>query len=216
MLSTHTGLSPTLARLSRRFWFLHVRHWPGPRSLATTSGVSVDVLSSGYLDVSVRRVSIRRLCIQRRTTHNGPGCPIRKSPDQSLLPTPRGLSQSATSFIASWCQGIHQMPYSRLRSSNPCAGTKSRRTNAAQQHTALTSHHGVKRQDVQQEPIPFHLSNSLKAPGRSPCCFPRTCTISAGAIAANGGGERNRTDDLLLAKQALSQLSYTPEDGGPG
>jgi hypothetical protein len=26
-----------------------------------------------------------------------------------------------------------------------------------------------------------------------------------------GGGERNRTDDLLLAKQALSQLSYTPQ-----
>jgi hypothetical protein len=28
--------------------------------------------------------------------------------------------------------------------------------------------------------------------------------------AAYGGGERDRTDDLLLAKQALSQLSYTP------
>ena len=28
----------------------------GPRSLATTSGVSVDFLSSGYLDVSVPRV----------------------------------------------------------------------------------------------------------------------------------------------------------------
>ena len=27
-----------------------------------------------------------------------------------------------------------------------------------------------------------------------------------------GGGERDRTDDLLLARQALSQLSYTPED----
>ena len=26
-----------------------------------------------------------------------------------------------------------------------------------------------------------------------------------------GGGERIRTDDLLRAKQALSQLSYTPE-----
>ena len=26
----------------------------------------------------------------------------------------------------------------------------------------------------------------------------------------NGGGERSRTDDPLLAKQALSQLSYTP------
>ena len=27
----------------------------------------------------------------------------------------------------------------------------------------------------------------------------------------NGGGERDRTDDLLRAKQVLSQLSYTPE-----
>ena len=28
----------------------------------------------------------------------------------------------------------------------------------------------------------------------------------------NGGGERDRTDDLLNANQALSQLSYTPVD----
>jgi hypothetical protein len=27
----------------------------------------------------------------------------------------------------------------------------------------------------------------------------------------DGGGERDRTDDPLLAKQVLSQLSYTPE-----
>ena len=26
-----------------------------------------------------------------------------------------------------------------------------------------------------------------------------------------GGGERDRTDDLLRARQALSQLSYTPD-----
>jgi hypothetical protein len=36
----------------------------------------------------------------------------------------------------------------------------------------------------------------------------------------SGGGERVRTDDLLRARQALSQLSYTPEkaalNGGPG
>ncbi len=31
--------------------------------------------------------------------------------------------------------------------------------------------------------------------------------------AFNGGGERDRTDDLLRARQALSQLSYTPETG---
>lgn len=29
-------------------------------------------------------------------------------------------------------------------------------------------------------------------------------------LTVNGGGERDRTDDILLAKQALSQLSYTP------
>ena len=56
---THTGLSPATARLSKRFCLSPDYHWPGPRSLATTSGVSVDVLSSGYLDVSVPRV---RLC----------------------------------------------------------------------------------------------------------------------------------------------------------
>ena len=30
--------------------------WPSPRSLATTSGISVDVFSSSYLDVSVQTV----------------------------------------------------------------------------------------------------------------------------------------------------------------
>ena len=29
----------------------------------------------------------------------------------------------------------------------------------------------------------------------------------------NGGAERDRTDDLLLARQALSQLSYSPMFG---
>ena len=35
-----------------------------------------------------------------------------------------------------------------------------------------------------------------------------------GAAAGTGGAGRDRTDDLLLAKQALSQLSYSP--GIPG
>ena len=40
--------------------------------------------------------------------------------------------------------------------------------------------------------------------------------LSVGA----GGARRDRTDDLMLAKHALSQLSYGPlsikDDGGPG
>ena len=110
---TRTGLSPAMATLSRVFRFLQSHHWPGPRSLATTSGVSVDVLSSGYLDVSVRRVRLLNLCIQFRITLRW-GFPIRKSTDQSLLAAPRSLSQRATSFIASQCQGIHEMPLRRL------------------------------------------------------------------------------------------------------
>ena len=34
--------------------------------------------------------------------------------DQSLFSAPHDLSQSITSFIASYCQGIHQTPFSRL------------------------------------------------------------------------------------------------------
>jgi hypothetical protein len=49
------------------------------------------------------------------------GCPIRKSTDQSLLAAPHGLSQRAASFIASQCQGIHQMPFRRLISTHECA-----------------------------------------------------------------------------------------------
>jgi hypothetical protein len=53
---TSTGLSPSVAQLSSWFLLSQLKRWPDPRSLATTSGVSVDVLSSGYLDVSVPRV----------------------------------------------------------------------------------------------------------------------------------------------------------------
>ena len=38
--------------------------WPLPRSLATTSGISVDFFSSPYLDVSVQAVPLIHLWIQ--------------------------------------------------------------------------------------------------------------------------------------------------------
>ena len=98
-----------MARLSRRFRFPHSGHWPGPRSLVTTNGVSVDVLSSSYLDISVRWV-----CLPCGINQNGLGFPIRKSADQSLLTTPHSLSQRVTSFIASLYQGIHQMLFKTL------------------------------------------------------------------------------------------------------
>ena len=72
---TCTGLSPTTACLSRQFQFFNIDHWPGPRSLAATDGVSVDVLSSGYLDVSVRQVRLLTLYIQVRIPLNSGGFP---------------------------------------------------------------------------------------------------------------------------------------------
>ena len=106
---THTGLSPTTAELPNSFRYTQMYHWPGPRSLATTNGVSVDVLSSSYLDISVRWV-----CLPYGINQYGLGFPIRKSADQSLLTTPHSLSQRVTSFIASLYQGIHQMLFKTL------------------------------------------------------------------------------------------------------
>ena len=76
-LFTHTGLSPTMATFSNVFWFLKISHWPGSLSLAATYEVSVDVLSSGYLDVSVRRVRLFNLCIQLKIPPKGWVAPFR-------------------------------------------------------------------------------------------------------------------------------------------
>ena len=52
--TSHTGLSPISLRFPTHSGRSHGS--AGPRSLATTNGVSIDFLSSGYLDVSVPRV----------------------------------------------------------------------------------------------------------------------------------------------------------------
>ena len=52
--TSHTGLSPILLSFPSHSGRSHGS--AGPRSLATTNGVSLDFLSSGYLDVSVPRV----------------------------------------------------------------------------------------------------------------------------------------------------------------
>ena len=52
-----------------------------------------------------------------RGSPKGRGFPIRTSADQRSLASPRGFSQRATSFIASWRQGIHRTPF--FHSSTP-------------------------------------------------------------------------------------------------
>ena len=99
-----------LALINTVMWLLqpHPKRgvvWAIPRSLAATYGVSFDFLSYGYLDVSVPRVGfLFRMTLACRVSPFGHPRFI------ACLPAHRGFSQAPTSFIASYCQGIHLMP----------------------------------------------------------------------------------------------------------
>jgi hypothetical protein len=122
---SHTGLSPSMVRLSRLFRyrrFCNPSVLPQPRdesrfglcplSLAATYGIDVSFFSSRYLDVSVPWV---RFDTPIHSACDDPFLEDRVSAFRNLrivarLPAPRSLSQAATSFIASRCQGIHHTP----------------------------------------------------------------------------------------------------------
>ena len=81
--------------------------WALPLSLAATHRIDVSFSSSGYLDVSVHRVSPRwpmDSAIGTCSAHVG--SPIQISADPCVCATPRSFSQLITSFIGSQCQGI--------------------------------------------------------------------------------------------------------------
>ena len=82
-----------MATLSRVFQLLMTGHWPGPLSLATTQGVSVDFLSSGYLDVSVPRVRPNILYIQMPV-------PLRGGFSHSDIPVSKFFGNSTGLFAA--------------------------------------------------------------------------------------------------------------------
>jgi hypothetical protein len=173
--TTPTGLSPTLACLSRHFGFFLLNHWPTPLSLATTRGISVDVFSFGYLDVSVPRVCLPTLWIQAGISLRR-GFPIRTSADQRSLASPRGFSQRATSFIASWRQGIHRTPLSRSRShttartQDQTAPTRSTPCASAEMQPEPTLSHTLAYayQPILSSPVKDHPPTRQAPPGQAP------------------------------------------------
>ena len=137
---TSTGLSPALAALPNAFEF-HVLHGlVRVRSPLLTESRLMS-FPTGTEMFQFPAFALEDLCVQSTSTRSPSpsttpkgrrrhGCqvgfPIRKFPDQRVLSPPRDLSQSATSFIASCRQGIHQTPLSRLirpgrRPANPSA-----------------------------------------------------------------------------------------------
>ena len=84
--------------------------WANPFSIASTQGITFVFSSSGYLDVSVLRVSLSTI-MQRCLSFKQTGCPIRISWNYQLFaPTP-SFSQLITSFFASESLGIHHTPF---------------------------------------------------------------------------------------------------------
>jgi hypothetical protein len=168
------------------------------------------------------------------------GCPIRKSSDQRVFAPPRRLSQRITSFIACACQGIHQLPLRHLiilianahpgqnprrywrkktsfsrserwpRSGWPirCRGlsvplrqTIPQKEDGVRSNLLFTmsKQTGGTRDKARPQTFPMRMTAGPKHPSRPKDRLKNT-----------GGAGRDRTDDPLLAKQVLSQLSYGP------
>ena len=69
-----------------------------------------------------------------------------------------------------------------------------------------------------QHAAPAALEGTRRGANSASCRVPQKVAPGGGAwwrrlVEVPGGGDRVRTDDLLLAKQALSRLSYTPGSG---
>ena len=103
-----TGVSPAVPTLSRVFSYQIYYHIPPCSHFARRYCGNLN----WFLFLQVLRcfTSLRSLHRSGNMNHSMLGCPIRKSPDQSFLAAPRGLSQPSTSFIASTSQGIHLWP----------------------------------------------------------------------------------------------------------
>ena len=148
------------------------------------------------------------------------GFPIRRSPGKSLLTANRGLSQRATSFIAALSQRIHKMPllclslnsmyinypvhyYLIITLGRVIILYSARCTNIIDNNNNISVYILTSLQ--------FQTAhNHHKMMNDSFSFLTLIISVIYSDVNLFGGGERDRTDDLLLAKQALSQLSYTP------
>ena len=164
------------------------------------------------------------------------GFPIRKSSDQSSFAAPQGLSQRTTSFIASQRQGIHRTPLRHLITlmidvRRPRAATIDRKTIARDGLSAARTYacqpgprstRRFKRYGWSARDVDPRFSNLVPLHDFKHPRLPHLGAIDAnlndtgqgrdtlGKAGCLGGARRDRTDDLMLAKRALSQLSYGP------
>ena len=133
------------------------------------------------------------------------------------MTAPRSFSQPPASFVASWHLGIHRTPLvaylpqslARPSASRRCCAARDqgpgpRSSRRARRNPSCLSRplapHGVDGPaELHSAEIEFYPSYAFfkERPGRT--TSRKTC-----------GADRDRTDDIQLAKLALSQLSYSP------
>ena len=146
------------------------------------------------------------------------GFPIRKSSGQRLLTPHRRLSQRATSFIACACQGIHQMPLPHAREPTPptailIAQNRCRPCGIFTQHQSILNASPLrdrpKDQPHRNRRIPHRFLEPIHnvKDGKPNAPLPVRPDLKSSSPGKVGGACRDRTDDLKLAKLALSQLS---------
>ena len=152
-------------------------------------------------------------------TPKGVGFPIRTSRDQNLLAVPPGLSQRATSFIASQHQGIHQMPFIH----SPLSSNQTGRSNRPLLHRDPSSRPPAARQLQTRRHLraatsivigPSPKRDNLTATNQAyPCfCFLRT------VCHANAPDPQDNHDDgtnpLAIAIRAAETMSRQSELDG--
>ena len=167
------------------------------------------------------------------------GCPIRRSEDHRALAPPLGFSQRATSFIASRCQGIHQMPFfgvvraqPRARGGAACRSQSSdvrRRSSPALRCRALPS-------DLRSlisvlwdrartpRPMLAHRPHAYPCPGPTsppgspprPMAGPASRSQLASRCHKNTGGQRaaDRPQGVRRARSPSQLAAPRPEDLG--
>ena len=116
-----TRLSLSLATYSTVFFYLasivylvlqhrnKLRFGLFPFRSPLTKGISFGFFSSGYLDVSVLRVTYRKINFSVHCNSLHWGYPIRTPPGHRIVAPHRRLSRPYTSFFGTLCQGIHYM-----------------------------------------------------------------------------------------------------------
>ena len=206
-----TGLSPSMARLSRRLVYrvLVLNAVPLPRqSFLWRFGLfrfRSPLLAESLLLSFPRgtemfhfpRFAPARLFIQRLVRRHYPPwvSPFGYLRIKAWLAAPRDFSQLPTSFFASCCLGIHRVPlvaWSFLFFPRVSPKSNSQRPGS----NAMT--------------IPFgHLARHY-----STYCSCLLAHMLFSKIGLGCGADRDRTDDIQLAKLALSQLSYGPLNSG--